>query len=506
MWHSLELSPKRFFSLEVQPPSIQEHLVAENVQSVQVHDWLHDSSVLPLIAGVLLPFEDVLIRHRYLTTAAAWYPRDLAGATVETRYLDALKLFINKHMLLDGYSLDYIDHSECSIPSLLINTVSSSASQQCKVITLSSPAQTVSGTPLSWRWPQDMCRRLGLPSFNGTDEKKALCVVKFVPPGALSESDVAISEDTVCPRESIANVMANLLNTAKEVRAPFGVLTDEICIIVFETIRYTEYPGMAVFTAADKPLRMILGALIHQEVCLMHLSAMDGARFLTQQSAVTKEWPMIQREVLRSREQALMKMKLCDWNPAALRDSPEQVDIFEFWAQNRRQQALQEAPFADVFDAFTDGFVKCYEKPIRLELPPLQSNQIAIGKAVNIFEQWMRPRNHALSQILEGQAFSFTVKKLLSTGGNRYSHLFLGKVNGCDEELLLKLYDERLFPIDDIKSQLSEERELYQSENLPEKFHLRDHECDFIARELAAYSALQSFQGSILPQCYGFHL
>lgn len=93
---------------------------------------------------------------------------------------------------------------------------------------------------------------------------------------------------------------------------------------------------------------------------------------------------------------------------------------------------------------------------------------------------------------------TFTITAMLSGGSKKYSQVFSGRLEGTEEEVCLKLLDERYFPVP-----------MYNVEDLPMCRLLRLNFCaeDMIRREEGVYEdRLKHLQGTLIPHCYGFHL
>lgn len=313
------------------------------------------------------------------------------------------------------------------------------------------------------------------------------------------------------PGSHVADVMSALILEAKAINAPYTILTDERVVVLFAmtTSRSYKQPRMAVLDTTKHPLRLVLGEVIYTESCRMHLNAMDGDRELPQRTEAKKGWFIVPYQPVDGTPATISKTKrkVSDWDPATLRDLPGQLDMFLAWKRHCRDQSLQNRPSSYTLEALVDGLGKCHKlqrsRFIKNSSTSMTSN---IDRALALFETWRRPRSNKLDDILRGKpTFRFKIEEVVSDGGARFSHIVRGKVDGCEETVLLKLYDEQLFPADDIKRQIEGEQKLDDSEKA-DKFHLNGQEHDVIAHEEAAYAALEPLQGSILPHCYGFHL
>lgn len=95
--------------------------------------------------------------------------------------------------------------------------------------------------------------------------------------------------------------------------------------------------------------------------------------------------------------------------------------------------------------------------------------------------------------------FSFKVTHVFQTGWKTFSQVCTSFASDAfsrqSGELCLKLYDERLFPHPDYRSDLDPLRPL-KDWNIAE---------DMAKREEAAYDRLQSLQGTRVPHSYGFY-
>lgn len=89
--------------------------------------------------------------------------------------------------------------------------------------------------------------------------------------------------------------------------------------------------------------------------------------------------------------------------------------------------------------------------------------------------------------------FHFTIDKVLSSGPDRWSQVFLGRISGCDDVVCLKLFDERYFAVPEEDGLLFERHSCFRDPD------------DLAQQEESVYHRLSDFQGSLLPHCYGFH-
>lgn len=115
----------------------------------------------------------------------------------------------------------------------------------------------------------------------------------------------------------------------------------------------------------------------------------------------------------------------------------------------------------------------------------------------------LRPRNDELRTLLAGrQQLVFEVSEIKQQGTAFWSQVYFGRLGiagarHVDEEICLKLFDERFLPVPSL--------ERYDSR--PEGFKVSALQCAdvMIRREESAYHRLASYQVTLLPQCYGCH-
>lgn len=130
---------------------------------------------------------------------------------------------------------------------------------------------------------------------------------------------------------------------------------------------------------------------------------------------------------------------------------------------------------------------------LRTQTIPLPESTLNLVKALP------RQRMTELDRILClqsqcSEALIFTVDEVLTARSGRWSQVFFGHITGCDKTVCLKLYDERLLPIEKNENGIA----------------LEQHSCfirakDLAQREESVYHRLREFQGSLIPHCYGFH-
>jgi len=112
------------------------------------------------------------------------------------------------------------------------------------------------------------------------------------------------------------------------------------------------------------------------------------------------------------------------------------------------------------------------------------------------------PRSAIVDGFLSKQAgnrASFTITKLAHTGADKYSQVYFGQLDGVNQEVVLKLLDDRCIPpgSEDAFEFLKYSGSLLTGLIVAE---------DMLRREEAVYEdRLKYLQGTMIPHCYGFH-
>ncbi|KAI0792671.1 hypothetical protein C8Q75DRAFT_713844 [Abortiporus biennis] len=122
-----------------------------------------------------------------------------------------------------------------------------------------------------------------------------------------------------------------------------------------------------------------------------------------------------------------------------------------------------------------------------------------------------RPWNKDIDEFLamKGDVF-FKVTKIIRQKPDTFSQAFLGVLhteNGIESPpLFLKLFVEGLFPVeeDHLLSAFDVESDIFE-EDPSRRLKSLNFADDMLRREEFAYSRLSTFQGTLLPHCYGIH-
>lgn len=122
-------------------------------------------------------------------------------------------------------------------------------------------------------------------------------------------------------------------------------------------------------------------------------------------------------------------------------------------------------------------------------------------ETLEIAARYLRPRDTALDTLLVTNSdLTFEVTKVIRSGPNHWSQVFLGRVANSERVVCLKVFDERFFHMPDTPN--------YGDDYwVPTRSRLLtfNSAVELVQREESVYDRVRYFQGSLIPHCYGFH-
>lgn len=122
-------------------------------------------------------------------------------------------------------------------------------------------------------------------------------------------------------------------------------------------------------------------------------------------------------------------------------------------------------------------------------------------ETLQIAARYLRPRDTALDTLLVTNSdLTFEVTKVIRSGPNHWSQVFLGRVANSERVVCLKVFDERFFHMPDTPN--------YGDDYwVPTRSRLLtfNSAVELVQREESVYDRVQYFQGFLIPHCYGFH-
>ncbi|KZW02373.1 hypothetical protein EXIGLDRAFT_829268 [Exidia glandulosa HHB12029] len=320
-----------------------------------------------------------------------------------------------------------------------------------------------------------------------------LCTVICLPRGSLPplphEELIFYIKDDMTPLQSI---FFSLISRCEDVSSRFGIITDGVHTIFvrvmpsrhrlppardvcFQLVASSAYPlAYCIFTVMGYLSRRLQG--FDEQLSgapNIGLSYNDPAREF-------RDFDMFHLEIDR-----VMYWKFLQWkNEMATRALSALPRVGSVFAVHRR----------DVLSLENGMF------------PPLRCNSPIwpLSDATRLALDFrLRPMNQDLCAILASQQpLAFDVSEIKQQGPNMWSQVYFGRlgISGepvVDEEVCLKLFDERLFPVPSL--------ERYDDEEVG--FQLSGLRCaDVLLRqEESVYARLSTHHGRQLPWCYGFH-
>lgn len=221
----------------------------------------------------------------------------------------------------------------------------------------------------------------------------------------------------------------------------------------------------------DPPLQWVLGALYDSDVLNQAVSNMDlqGRRWFA------------------------------DFDLYTMQRVPELWYRFYQWREDVQEAGLKNPLTAGSTLRFEPHGFERHSGLQRSPYPffPIPSDTVAIIKG----GRPSRTRNRTLDNVLGScEEVSLTIVEVKRAAPGQFSQVFFGRVEGCDEVVCVKLFDERYFPIPEVDD--------FESISGPPQTRLGslNYSGDLAMREEAVYDRLKDLQGGLLPFCYGFHL
>ncbi|KII91224.1 hypothetical protein PLICRDRAFT_37942 [Plicaturopsis crispa FD-325 SS-3] len=327
---------------------------------------------------------------------------------------------------------------------------------------------------------------------NGSTSEKVLGVAIFVAPGILDPEGFPYCPDPTAEKKAVARrLLAELRFQCARKGCVYGLLTDEITSVFYEeelvhTLR--DYVRFKVVSREEMASpRMALAFLIWigaTELALIHFSGQRPLRLCLGAMRSPSKSAL-------SADALFARRSFEDFDLYTMQRSVKELKRLVRWKRKFASEAVSapliEGSTLKVCGTFAPPHPILRAHHPRLDLPP---------ETYAIVTQHRRPRSTVLDGIsLQDRGFEIT--KAVRTGPDHWSQIFFGRVSGCDEEICLKLFDDRLFLFPDTTT---------YSISPPERRLLSFHRpSDMMRHEEHCYDRLSHLQGSLVPHCYGFY-
>ncbi|OCH89109.1 hypothetical protein OBBRIDRAFT_794614 [Obba rivulosa] len=344
--------------------------------------------------------------------------------------------------------------------------------------------------------------------------KVALCVIMFAPPGYLKAGDFSVSGYKLRTSPYVAEQIDRLHALCMQFTSPLALLTDETMSAAFDIVPSyyrssefddpddDEYYNVEILSIDSFPVRYALAGLIH-----LHGLSMDivytGLRPIRRRLGAAIQHPL----TVESLSDAFAsRHSFSDWDLFTMQRSRVEWELFKDWKQAIAVLALIH-PYkkGDIIKLKTGASLANHYVLVRPSLPetplPLPPATLASVTMVS------RPRDHVIDSLLANSAveehlsdIEFRVTTVKPAGKHAYSQILFGTLGDTKTKLCLKLYDERLFNIDDI-----DDYDDCFSHNPSNRLNDLITAVDLAKTEEAAYDRLAHLQGTLVPHFYGVH-
>lgn len=308
-----------------------------------------------------------------------------------------------------------------------------------------------------------------------------------------------------------------LMGEIQETKASFGIITDEkTSFVVEQSCDYlnvangpvTPYPILSpAVSISQVPITLMLARYIYEEADAWSLARRPSFPPKNKPAYLqSRPDPDLLKQLERSINHTYL---LSDFHPETLMASQELQEVFTNWATNvSTNLALPRKGDVIKFELSVFTNTKHSAKlgsPLRSSYPSqLLPDETTQSPCIN---REKRPINRTLVELLQRSSSTdilFCVEDAISRNESQReteelccsSQIISGRVDGCEEILCLKLYDERYFDIPELNSR----------DYPPLKYNLSMFSEDMVRREESIYDSLSEYQGTLLPYCYGFHM
>ncbi|KAI0792681.1 hypothetical protein C8Q75DRAFT_804411 [Abortiporus biennis] len=337
----------------------------------------------------------------------------------------------------------------------------------------------------------------------------------FIPPGSICWSDFA-SEASYFQCEANYDLLERIeeiLETTKAV-----LITDEVHLLIVDTSSLGGTYNFVVFKSfclsEHCSIRLVIGALLYD---------LDGKPWQPMPHPLVVQGAMNQRyEPIRSRShegwEKISPLPFRNFDHFTLQRSLPALKDFLEWKEEESSRLNSYSFNVDtMFEIKTNCFTLGNDVTFLLQSSfPMQSlPKETIESVSNSF----RPRDNTIDAILD-PCFKpnsdinifFKVTQVVRHEPDVYFQIFIGVL--CTKEgiikshpLYLKLFIEGMFPIDEERLLNEYDEDHISFKEDPSKrlssLYFAD---DMIKRERFAHDRLRSFEGTLLPHCYGFHI
>lgn len=291
------------------------------------------------------------------------------------------------------------------------------------------------------------------------------------------------SDTEVWTDESTSAIFNELIKRCRSDGHQFGFLTDEYKSAFFD-FRNKSNPddcvSVGVFTCKDWPIRTIMAKIIFVEFetwsWLTDLLKKEKAKEAFQGPLNNLDYTEHMDDDRRVARMVQERHRFADFDMYTTLRDDRAWDDFCKWRVQRAQNLPSLSP----------GKALVMEKDGFLRLAPLRSS-VPLQLQTTDLSPYQRPKNTRVETLLaRGGQFDFTIDQVIRQG-TYYGQVVLGRFKDTPDIVCVKLFDERMFPI----------------EIDPNKFTTAE---DMVRREESVYHRLQHLQGSFIPHSYGMHL
>lgn len=315
------------------------------------------------------------------------------------------------------------------------------------------------------------------------------------PPGAISLTPFGtIREQSLSLPAEAQTLLRLLLRQLRETPAAYGVLSDQMSSVVIDhrfTMEVKTIMALSRVPLDMVPVRGILAWCIYNGIQAW------GLCLLPRQRLARLYHGALGNPSENSQHNDKPKKWFSDFDIYTMQRVPEAWSKFCAWHAEVRNTALKHTilpgmKFMIAPHSFSHRHALCRSLYSFPKLPPDTLDSVTHA---------CRDSNDMIKHILNTQESpTFTVLEMKAGGPEHWSQVFYGRVEGSDEVLCLKVFDERYFNIP-----LEHEAGFDDFDSMDRLVFLNVSE-DLIRREETVYHRLERYQGALLPQCYGFHL
>lgn len=299
-------------------------------------------------------------------------------------------------------------------------------------------------------------------------------------------------------------LLAELRRQCIECECSTGVITDEVASIFYEQTTLDPNPsGVCVeILSTGYSVRMALASLIWNDGHRCGLCVLNPGESFRPLLGVSNHFEGIPPSVTFDVSELLQNYRRCeDFDIYTMQRNMVEWSKFNIWKAYARDRA-KRTPLVrgSVLGIIPDAFFELHT-PRRSLYPSLQ---IPIETRNILASQGRRPRDAKVDQRLHqtdsSQSLTFEITRVIRSGPDHWSQVFVGRLSDTSSESLicLKLFDDRHFHLPIPPS--------FHANSRPEMQLLTLHTAsDMILNEESIYHRCSHFQGLLLPHCYGFH-